>query len=53
MEFYPYETTQYYLGVGQTPLYYYVTITEYCRMNALHKVYGFPQLKALKIYSSS
>lgn len=52
MEFYPYETTQYSFR-GQTPLYHCVTILEYYRMNAPVKVYGFPQLRALKISSSS
>jgi len=53
MEFYPYETTLYSSGAGgQTPLYHYGIITENCRVNAPAKVYGFPQLRALKISSS-
>lgn len=55
MEFYPYETTQYSWGGvgGQTPFYHYVTIIGYSRMNAQAKVYGFPQVRALNISSSS
>lgn len=30
----------------QTPLYHYVTIIDYCRMNAPAKIYGFSQLKS-------
>lgn len=39
-------------GRGQTPRYHYVTIIEYCRMNAPAKAYGFPPLRALDISSS-
>lgn len=58
MEFCPYETTQYYGAWGAWEggcrhLYHYVTIIEYSRMNAPAKAYGFPQLRALKISSSS